>query len=150
MTENLGVARIEQFRCTKRGEFSGGGGNRKITPTGLERSPDSAEKQGIEDEGGAASHPRILWRAEFPDAAWCARRHSQTVSKQSHNLPGKAVICKELPSAATACETAVNDPYGTRTRVAAVKGRSPRPLDEGAAVQGFNGCRRYTSSGVLA
>ena len=24
------------------------------------------------------------------------------------------------------------DPYGTRTRVAAVKGRSPRPLDEGA------------------
>ena len=26
-----------------------------------------------------------------------------------------------------------SDPYGTRTRVAAVKGRSPRPLDEGAA-----------------
>ena len=25
-----------------------------------------------------------------------------------------------------------NDPYGTRTRVAGVKGRSPRPLDEGA------------------
>ena len=24
------------------------------------------------------------------------------------------------------------DPYGTRTRVAGVKGRSPRPLDEGA------------------
>ena len=27
----------------------------------------------------------------------------------------------------------VNDPYGVRTRVAGVKGRSPRPLDEGAA-----------------
>ena len=26
-----------------------------------------------------------------------------------------------------------SDPYGTRTRVAGVKGRSPRPLDEGAA-----------------
>jgi hypothetical protein len=26
-----------------------------------------------------------------------------------------------------------NDPYGTRTRVTAVKGRCPRPLDEGAA-----------------
>ena len=24
------------------------------------------------------------------------------------------------------------DPYGTRTRVSAVKGRRPRPLDEGA------------------
>ena len=24
------------------------------------------------------------------------------------------------------------DPYGTRTRVAGVRGRSPRPLDEGA------------------
>ena len=29
----------------------------------------------------------------------------------------------------------VYDPYGTRTRVAGVKGRSPRPLDEGAAEQ---------------
>ena len=27
----------------------------------------------------------------------------------------------------------LSDPYGTRTRVAGVKGRSPRPLDEGAA-----------------
>lgn len=27
-----------------------------------------------------------------------------------------------------------DDPYGTRTRVTAVKGRCPRPLDEGAAV----------------
>ncbi len=26
-----------------------------------------------------------------------------------------------------------SDPYGTRTRVAGVKGRCPRPLDEGAA-----------------
>ena len=30
---------------------------------------------------------------------------------------------------------AFSDPYGTRTRVAAVKGRSPRPLDEGAVKQ---------------
>ena len=28
-----------------------------------------------------------------------------------------------------------SDPYGTRTRVAAVKGRCPRPLDEGAKSQ---------------
>ena len=27
------------------------------------------------------------------------------------------------------------DPYGTRTRVAAVKGRCPRPLDEGASCE---------------
>ena len=26
------------------------------------------------------------------------------------------------------------DPYGTRTRVSAVKGRRPRPLDEGAKI----------------
>ena len=30
---------------------------------------------------------------------------------------------------------AKSDPYGTRTRVAGVKGRSPRPLDEGAVLQ---------------
>ena len=29
-------------------------------------------------------------------------------------------------------EAFASDPYGTRTRVAGVKGRSPRPLDEGA------------------
>ena len=29
-----------------------------------------------------------------------------------------------------------NDPYGTRTRVTAVKGRCPRPLDEGAVETG--------------
>ena len=29
----------------------------------------------------------------------------------------------------------LDDPYGTRTRVTAVKGRCPRPLDEGAAVR---------------
>jgi hypothetical protein len=28
------------------------------------------------------------------------------------------------------------DPYGTRTRVFAVKGRRPRPLDEGAVLRG--------------
>ena len=28
----------------------------------------------------------------------------------------------------------ISDPYGTRTRVAGVKGRSPRPLDERASV----------------
>jgi hypothetical protein len=27
-----------------------------------------------------------------------------------------------------------DDPYGTRTRVTAVKGRCPRPLDEGAVL----------------
>ena len=42
-----------------------------------------------------------------------------------------------------------SDPYGTRTRVAAVKGRSPRPLDEGAAaVLGFTWIARSASSGV--
>ena len=28
----------------------------------------------------------------------------------------------------------ISDPYGTRTRAAAVKGRCPRPLDEGAVL----------------
>ncbi len=32
-----------------------------------------------------------------------------------------------------------SDPYGTRTRVAGVKGRSPRPLDEGAQ---FGSCHQ--------
>ena len=39
-----------------------------------------------------------------------------------------------------------SDPYGTRTRVAGVKGRSPRPLDEGAAVSGELGRRRRPDS----
>ena len=35
------------------------------------------------------------------------------------------------------------DPYGIRTRVAAVKGRCPRPLDEGVAVEAAQrGARR--------
>ena len=29
---------------------------------------------------------------------------------------------------------ALGDPYGVRTRVTAVKGRRPRPLDEGAKI----------------
>ena len=39
---------------------------------------------------------------------------------------------------------AESDPYGTRTRVAGVKGRSPRPLDEGAVILAnlFNFCER--------
>ena len=32
-----------------------------------------------------------------------------------------------------------SDPYGTRTRVAGVKGRSPRPLDEGAVLEDYRG-----------
>ena len=32
-----------------------------------------------------------------------------------------------------------NDPNGTRTRVAGVKGRSPRPLDDGAAAGSVSG-----------
>ncbi len=31
-----------------------------------------------------------------------------------------------------------DDPYGTRTRVTAVKGRCPRPLDEGAVLALFD------------
>jgi hypothetical protein len=30
-----------------------------------------------------------------------------------------------------------SDPYGIRTRVAGVKGRCPRPLDEGVGEAGF-------------
>ena len=30
------------------------------------------------------------------------------------------------------------DPYGIRTRVAAVKGRCPKPLDEGAMCKNYN------------
>ena len=37
------------------------------------------------------------------------------------------------------------DPYGTRTRVSAVKGRRPRPLDEGAKIStGAVGIRQGT------
>ena len=44
-----------------------------------------------------------------------------------------------------------NDPYGTRTRVAGVKGRSPRPLDDGAVVISeravFKAFKAHASSG---
>ncbi len=36
-----------------------------------------------------------------------------------------------------------NDPYGNRTRVAAVKGRCPRPLDEGAVFAAAIGLPAY-------
>ena len=42
----------------------------------------------------------------------------------------KTPVIKRLPEHAKA----KYDPYGTRTRVAGVKGRSPRPLDEGAVL----------------
>ena len=35
------------------------------------------------------------------------------------------------------------DPYGTRTRVAAVKGQCPRPLDEGVNAVGEAAYRRW-------
>src|SRR3954447_24518513 len=38
---------------------------------------------------------------------------------------------------------ATGDPYGTRTRVFAVRGRRPRPLDEGAISRNFPGRRPY-------
>lgn len=42
----------------------------------------------------------------------------------------------------------LDDPYGTRTRVTAVKGRCPRPLDEGAPVR-FESDRSITVERVL-
>ena len=33
------------------------------------------------------------------------------------------------------CFRMLGDPYGIRTRVAAVKGRCPRPLDEGVSLE---------------
>ncbi len=47
---------------------------------------------------------------------------------QSKEQQQKTPVIKRLPG----FRDANNDPYGTRTRVAGVKGRSPRPLDEGA------------------
>ena len=44
-----------------------------------------------------------------------------------------------VPPPAHRCKKA-NDPNGTRTRVTAVKGRCPRPLDDGAAA--FDDCLR--------
>ena len=42
----------------------------------------------------------------------------------------------ELPRKTNAVNRLIGDPYGTRTRVFAVKGRRPRPLDEGAVLAG--------------
>ena len=39
------------------------------------------------------------------------------------------------------------DPYGTRTRVFAVKGRCPRPLDEGVSQRNVYWCTSAGSSG---
>ena len=41
----------------------------------------------------------------------------------------------------------VGDPYGIRTRVAAVKGRCPRPLDEGVGGAEVYGAAPVASSG---
>ncbi len=48
-------------------------------------------------------------------------------SLQKAKSPGNT-ISRVLPGL---CD----DPYGNRTRVTAVKGRCPRPLDEGAVVE---------------
>ena len=41
----------------------------------------------------------------------------------------------------TKCHKRKSDPYGTRTRVTAVKGRCPRPLDEGAGAKSIASLR---------
>lgn len=50
---------------------------------------------------------------------------------QRVHLPEFPVILTGMVGELTVRLT-VGDPYGTRTRVFAVKGRRPRPLDEGA------------------
>ena len=51
-----------------------------------------------------------------------ASRHGQRIKKCKLAVGrGKPAFIKD-------------DPYGTRTRVAAVKGQCPRPLDEGAVL----------------
>ena len=45
---------------------------------------------------------------------------------------GWTVATKKKPIAIAMGFSKKGDPYGTRTRVTAVKGRCPRPLDEGA------------------
>ncbi len=60
------------------------------------------------------------------DDAVTAKNDAAQKSRNEKN-PGN----KRLPRH----ESAKSDPYGTRTRVAGVKGRSPRPLDEGAVVK---------------
>ena len=64
-------------------------------------------------------------------------KHSQEVFPEMGN-PQKAG--KEWQVVLTRrCDFLESDPYGTRTRVAGVKGRSPRPLDEGAVVEDYRG-----------
>ena len=43
-----------------------------------------------------------------------------------------------------------NDPNGTRTRVAGVKGRSPRPLDDGAGVFSTSSTNQLRYTGIIA
>ena len=56
--------------------------------------------------------------------------------RDPQNLVAAKTIHKATPPYGTRCGTwlhqYINDPDGTRTRVAGVKGRSPRPLDDGA------------------
>ena len=42
---------------------------------------------------------------------------------------------KASPSDQRRTRRTLGDPYGIRTRVAAVKGRCPRPLDEGVSLE---------------
>ncbi len=50
--------------------------------------------------------------------------------RSADKLPDELAQTKRPP---TLEAHGISDPYGTRTRVAGVKGRSPRPLDEGAS-----------------
>src|SRR5688500_13943817 len=50
-----------------------------------------------------------------------------------------ALRCRTEPSLAAILSRDDGDPYGTRTRVFAVRGRRPRPLDEGAAARSADG-----------
>src|SRR5687767_12334400 len=74
----------------------------------------------IEAEGGRgggaranpAAQPLVGTRGARPDSGF------------SRRLPGWIKVASR--------ELRAGDPYGTRTRVFAVRGRRPRPLDEGA------------------
>ena len=84
----------------------------------------------------ATTEPSKISSTDLPEKAHQKAHHTLHDKYSQEVLPemgGPQNAGKEWQGVLTTlCDFLESDPYGTRTRVTAVKGRCPRPLDEGA------------------
>ena len=69
---------------------------------------------------------------------------SAVTGRRANQLRHRALLLHPPPRRREACT-----PYGIRTRATALKGRRPRPLDEGGQAESLRGTRNANDAGSL-